>query len=120
MSKSKDSEFETYTIPPNFIEGSTLFGGLFKLRNAIEEMCIRDRYRDRTLAQWCICATVRAALCSAILNLHNAGAYQKQRLDGILENFAAKNISLSYPSLGLMGALFAQTITCPLCLRCRT
>ena len=36
MSKSKDSEFETYTIPPNFIEGSTLFGGLFKLRNAIE------------------------------------------------------------------------------------
>ncbi len=36
MSKSKDSEFETYYIPPNFIEGSTLFGGLFKLRNAIE------------------------------------------------------------------------------------
>ena len=36
MSKSKDSEFETYTIPPNFIEGSTLFGGAFKLRNAIE------------------------------------------------------------------------------------
>ena len=36
MSKPKDSEFETYTIPPNFIEGSTLFGGLFKLRNAIE------------------------------------------------------------------------------------
>ena len=34
MSKQKDSEFETYTIPPNFIEGSTLFGGLFKLRNA--------------------------------------------------------------------------------------
>ncbi len=36
MSKSKDNEFETYTIPPNFIEGSTLFGGAFKLRNAIE------------------------------------------------------------------------------------
>lgn len=36
MSKTKDSEFETYYIPPNFIEGSTLFGGLFKLRNAIE------------------------------------------------------------------------------------
>ena len=36
MSKSKDNEFETYYIPPNFIEGSTLFGGLFKLRNAIE------------------------------------------------------------------------------------
>lgn len=35
-SKAKDSEFETYTIPPNFIEGSTLFGGLFKLRNVIE------------------------------------------------------------------------------------
>lgn len=31
MSKSKDNEFETYYIPPNFIEGSTLFGGLFKL-----------------------------------------------------------------------------------------
>lgn len=25
-----------YTIPPNFIEGSTLFGGAFKIRNAIE------------------------------------------------------------------------------------
>ena len=36
MSKQKGSEFETYTIPPNFIEGSTLFGGLFKLRNAID------------------------------------------------------------------------------------
>ena len=36
MSKPKDNEFETYYIPPNFIEGSTLFGGLFKLRNAIE------------------------------------------------------------------------------------
>lgn len=36
MSKSKDNEFETYYIPPNFIEGSTLFGGAFKLRNAIE------------------------------------------------------------------------------------
>ena len=35
-SKAKDSEFETYIIPPNFIEGSTLFGGLFKLRNVIE------------------------------------------------------------------------------------
>lgn len=27
---------DTYIIPPNFIEGGTLFGGLFKIRNVIE------------------------------------------------------------------------------------
>ena len=31
-----DSEFDTYYIPPNFIEGGTVMGGLFKLRNVIE------------------------------------------------------------------------------------
>ena len=32
----KPEEHEIYVIPPNFIEGGTLFGGLFKTRNAIE------------------------------------------------------------------------------------
>lgn len=31
-----DSEFDIYYIPPNFIEGGTVMGGLFKLRNVIE------------------------------------------------------------------------------------
>lgn len=31
-----DSKFDTYYIPPNFIEGGTVMGGLFKLRNIIE------------------------------------------------------------------------------------
>ena len=31
-----DSEFDVYYIPPNFIEGGTVLGGLFKLRNVIE------------------------------------------------------------------------------------
>lgn len=31
-----DNEFDTYYIPPNFIEGGTVMGGLFKLRNVIE------------------------------------------------------------------------------------
>lgn len=31
-----DSEFDVYHIPPNFIEGGTVMGGLFKLRNVIE------------------------------------------------------------------------------------
>ena len=31
-----DSEFDIYHIPPNFIEGGTVMGGLFKLRNVIE------------------------------------------------------------------------------------
>ncbi len=30
------NELDTYVIPPNFIEGGTVFGGLFKLRNVIE------------------------------------------------------------------------------------
>lgn len=30
------NEHDTYIIPPNFIEGGTLFGGLFKLRNVLE------------------------------------------------------------------------------------
>lgn len=34
---NKNSEHhDTYIIPPNFIEGSTLFGGMFKIRNVIE------------------------------------------------------------------------------------
>lgn len=27
---------DTYIIPPNFIEGGSVFGGLFKIRNLIE------------------------------------------------------------------------------------
>ncbi len=30
------SEIDVYHIPPNFIEGGTVLGGLFKLRNVIE------------------------------------------------------------------------------------
>ena len=33
---SKSNEQDTYIIPPNFIEGGTLFGGLVKIRNAVE------------------------------------------------------------------------------------
>ena len=33
---SKTNERDVYIIPPNFIEGGTLFGGLVKIRNAIE------------------------------------------------------------------------------------
>jgi len=32
----KDDRRETYIIPPNFIEGGTVMGGAFRLRNAIE------------------------------------------------------------------------------------
>lgn len=33
---SSNNDHDVYIIPPNFIEGGTLFGGMFKLRNAIE------------------------------------------------------------------------------------
>ena len=33
---SNGNEHDVYIIPPNFIEGGTLFGGMFKLKNAIE------------------------------------------------------------------------------------
>ena len=33
---SKTNEHDVYIIPPNFIEGGSLFGGLVKIRNAIE------------------------------------------------------------------------------------
>ena len=32
----KPEQLDTYVIPPNFIEGGTLMGGMFKTRNAIE------------------------------------------------------------------------------------
>jgi hypothetical protein len=32
----QNGERDVYVIPPNFIEGGALFGGMFKLRNAIE------------------------------------------------------------------------------------
>ena len=36
MSKHEHEELDVYVIPPNFIEGGKLFGGMFKMRNAIE------------------------------------------------------------------------------------
>ncbi len=33
---SNEKKHNLYTIPPNFIEGSTMFGGAFKIRNVIE------------------------------------------------------------------------------------
>ena len=32
----KNEERDIYTIPPNFIEGGSLMGGMFKTRNVIE------------------------------------------------------------------------------------
>lgn len=32
----QNEHHDTYTIPPNFIEGGTLFGGMFKIRNVFE------------------------------------------------------------------------------------
>lgn len=34
--KKTDEQHDTYIIPPNFIEGGTMFGGMFKFRNVIE------------------------------------------------------------------------------------
>ena len=36
MSKNNREELDIYVIPPNFIESGKLFGGMFKMRNAIE------------------------------------------------------------------------------------
>ena len=36
MSKNEHEELDVYVIPPNFIESGKLFGGMFKMRNAIE------------------------------------------------------------------------------------
>ena len=32
----RQEERDVYVIPPNFIEGGTLMGGMFKTRNTIE------------------------------------------------------------------------------------
>lgn len=37
---NKQSELDTYIIPPNFIERGTIFGGLFKIRNVIEAVIL--------------------------------------------------------------------------------
>lgn len=36
MGKNEHEEFDVYVIPPNFIENGKIFGGMFKLRNALE------------------------------------------------------------------------------------
>ena len=36
----KPEEFEVYVIPPNLMEGGTLFGGLLKTRNTIEAVIL--------------------------------------------------------------------------------
>ena len=37
---SKPNDYDTYIIPPKFIEGGTFFGGLLKLRNTAEALVI--------------------------------------------------------------------------------
>ena len=37
---SKPNDYDTYIIPPTFIEGGTFFGGLLKLRNTAEALVI--------------------------------------------------------------------------------
>lgn len=37
---SKSNEHDSYYIPPNFIEGGTIFGGMFKFRNVIEAIIL--------------------------------------------------------------------------------
>lgn len=34
--KKTEEQHDTYIIPPNFIEGGTMFGGMFKFRNVVE------------------------------------------------------------------------------------
>ena len=36
MNKRDREELDMYVIPPNFIEGGKIFGGMFRMRNAIE------------------------------------------------------------------------------------
>lgn len=40
----KPEEFEVYVIPPNFMEGGTLFGGLLKTRN---KCVLQGKYAGR-------------------------------------------------------------------------
>lgn len=37
---NKSNEHDSYYIPPNFIEGGTIFGGMFKFRNVIEAVIL--------------------------------------------------------------------------------
>ena len=34
--KNKDEQHQVYTIPQNFVDTGTFFGGMFKVRNALE------------------------------------------------------------------------------------
>ncbi|MDR1630772.1 MAG: ATP-binding protein [Oscillospiraceae bacterium] len=36
MAHKNEEQYDTYIIPPNFIESGSIFGGMFKLRNALE------------------------------------------------------------------------------------
>lgn len=40
MANHHQEQHEVYVIPPNFIDRGTLFGGMFKLRNAIEALAL--------------------------------------------------------------------------------
>lgn len=36
MGRQEHEELDVYVIPPNFVEGGKIFGGMFKLRNVFE------------------------------------------------------------------------------------
>ena len=48
----KPEEFEVYVIPPNFMEGGTLFGGLLKTRNIGEGDSICEISHELVLDNW--------------------------------------------------------------------
>ena len=96
----KPEEFEVYIIPPNFMEGGTLFGGLLKTRNTIEAVILGLAVGVPVLRLpfsltvrvviLCLTALPLVLLCSATSFLRN--------WDSILEKKRANLRSISEPA----------------------
>lgn len=98
----KPEEFEVYVIPPNFMEGGTLFGGLLKTRNTIEAVILGLAVGvpvlhlpfSLTVRVVILCLTVLPLVLLALIGVNSI-------CQGIAQSIPKPNTTPTLPKVGL-------------------
>jgi hypothetical protein len=102
---NKNSEYEqldVYIIPPNFIDSGTLFGGAFKLRNAIEAAVLMLLTGLPTIGAYMSWTAKIILLCFTALPL---GIFALTGIDGVsLSGFVLRFVRFLLNRRVLLGA----------------
>ncbi len=107
MAKEKEERHDTYIIPPNFIEGGTVRGGMFKLRNAIEAGAAA-LLLGFPVFRLPLTLTIRIVLMC--LTALSAGAQRSLRLSGASQSDPAYQMQKLNQFYSLLGMSYVDTI----------